>query len=1165
MTGARPWIGLATLCLATANAGEEPRPELVTQFPHAGNVTALAIAPNNRFIVTGGADEVALLWDVESGRQVRQFSIFDDPVTNVDISADSSELLSVQGGRALIWDVKSGELTTALSGSKRQTIVDRVFFGETHRGTDRNPFRDPIDTASFAGDSGIIVTAPPVKLWRPPYRRPYSDLEFMGKKVSTTVAGDFVISTDTLFGAAVFDTQSRKRIGTIKVPFVDGAAVLPGASTAIVATRDGVASYDVRTAEMLRSLSGPGANAIALDPAGKRLAIAGHRDVRVVMLDQSEEPLTIPAEGIEQLTWSRDSSMLLTSGRESIILWDAASGDPVQYFGGNTPHRSELVAGSADGRFLAVADADSGIWIWDLEGLLQPRFVPITRRMTLLAFQRETGMLVAVHDELVSIIDPLNLVPESSIRLADTDIYDFLELPAVSPDGTLLAQSRAGDYSVEIFDLADGGRRISRLRGHQDGIKQIIFSPSGQKVATAARDGTVRLWRTADGNLLSTLALERTAWLDELGFRNDDTVVTIDGNSGTVFALRPDGWSTLLDEDSNLTEISQDGRRAATNKPVVFDLGSGRQLLDERLNYYYTSSLLSHDGRWLFSQHAGGVTLWDVDEKTKLWEHLAPGQARGVFLDGKQEELVTAIVADGQVELLDFRIGRRIARLVGQSDGTWIVITDDGRFDTNNIDAMTALSWVLPGDRMKPLPIEIFMREYFQPGLLLRALKAEPLPPVVDILDQNILQPAVAIEDIRLEDCLQPNCVSDSVTVVVSAHSVEAPDGGRASGVRDVRLFRDGRLVGHKEVVSDSGAVVFRDIRLPSGQTSALFTAYAFNSSLVKSETAAARFDVPPGIDRGKGTAYVITVGVNSYANPAWDLTYAANDASAMSEILSMAIKDRGEFDDVIAVPLLSDDDNNKSDATKFKLREVFARLSGSNDESRNLVGIKNADRLRAALPEDIVIVSYSSHGYADAAGLFYLFPRDIALTSGRNVTDELLASAISSEELALWLRDIDAGDLILIVDACHSAASVEGADFVPGPMGSRGLGQLAYDKGMRVLAASQADRPAYETSTVKHGLLTYTMIERGLKSNEADFLPKDGSILLSEWLNFAPARTERTYDAANDDSAPKGVELDSYPSDGGPYDVHLLYLQRPSLFDFAKHPSIVLKSTASN
>ena len=54
--------------------------------------------------------------------------------------------------------------------------------------------------------------------------------------------------------------------------------------------------------------------------------------------------------------------------------------------------------------------------------------------------------------------------------------------------------------------------------------------------------------------------------------------------------------------------------------------------------------------------------------------------------------------------------------------------------------------------------------------------------------------------------------------------------------------------------------------------------------------------------------------------------------------------------------------------------------------------------------------------------------------------------------------------ELVLIVDACPtSAASIESEGFKPGPLGSRGLGQLAYDKRMRVLAASQSDQAARE------------------------------------------------------------------------------------------------------
>lgn len=65
----------------------------------------------------------------------------------------------------------------------------------------------------------------------------------------------------------------------------------------------------------------------------------------------------------------------------------------------------------------------------------------------------------------------------------------------------------------------------------------------------------------------------------------------------------------------------------------------------------------------------------------------------------------------------------------------------------------------------------------------------------------------------------------------------------------------------------------------------------------------------------------------------------------------------------------------------------------------------------------------------------------------GREVTQALLNRTILSEEFAEWIQEIDAGEMVLIVDACHSAATVEAQCFKPGPMGSRGSGNWPMTK----------------------------------------------------------------------------------------------------------------------
>jgi uncharacterized caspase-like protein len=165
----------------------------------------------------------------------------------------------------------------------------------------------------------------------------------------------------------------------------------------------------------------------------------------------------------------------------------------------------------------------------------------------------------------------------------------------------------------------------------------------------------------------------------------------------------------------------------------------------------------------------------------------------------------------------------------------------------------------------------------------------------------------------------------------------------------------------------------------------------------------------------------------------------------------------------------------------------------------------------------------------------------------------------ISSDELSAWLRDVDAGDLVMIVDTCHSAATVEEPGFKPGPMGSRGLGQLAYDKGMRILAASQADDVALESEKLKQGLLTYALVHDGLEAKQA---VKAGTkeITLDSWLAYGSERVPLLYQEVLKGQVQtfaegsKDVKIDAQLSDKTNTLKKPAFIQQPSLFNFQKN-----------
>lgn len=124
--------------------------------------------------------------------------------------------------------------------------------------------------------------------------------------------------------------------------------------------------------------------------------------------------------------------------------------------------------------------------------------------------------------------------------------------------------------------------------------------------------------------------------------------------------------------------------------------------------------------------------------------------------------------------------------------------------------------------------------------------------------------------------------------------------------------------------------------------------------------------------------------------------------------------------------------------------------LAGEAADLERLRAIPGTDSLVKARPDDLVYLAFSGHGLSGDNGLFHLLMSDIGDGMGCVVDDALLEHTLDSDLLARHLRRVDGGDFVMVIDACNAAASVEGGGFKPGPMGSRGLGQLAYDKAMR-------------------------------------------------------------------------------------------------------------------
>jgi uncharacterized caspase-like protein len=129
----------------------------------------------------------------------------------------------------------------------------------------------------------------------------------------------------------------------------------------------------------------------------------------------------------------------------------------------------------------------------------------------------------------------------------------------------------------------------------------------------------------------------------------------------------------------------------------------------------------------------------------------------------------------------------------------------------------------------------------------------------------------------------------------------------------------------------------------------------------------------------------------------------------------------------------------------------------------------KLSELAKQVQPEDAVIVFFAGHGTANK-NQFYLIPHDLGYDGPReNLSaaglQTILAHSVSDRELEKLFEPIDASQLLFVIDACNSGQALEAEEKRRGPMNSKGLAQLAYEKGMYVLTAAQSYQAAQEAA----------------------------------------------------------------------------------------------------
>ncbi|MEM9888245.1 MAG: hypothetical protein AAF849_20290 [Bacteroidota bacterium] len=256
--------------------------------------------------------------------------------------------------------------------------------------------------------------------------------------------------------------------------------------------------WNVDTGKKLFSLSEGHTDdilAVKCSPNKRFIASAGV-DKQVIIWDILTREKVYVLKGhkdyITSLDFSNDSRLLASaSWDQSVIIWDAVTGSRVQTLIGHNDNVTS-VSFNPDGTKVVTGCGDHLIRTWDIkEGNLELLLSGHTDEIWDVKWS-ENGVFIASGgwDNKVRVWDAKSGEQYLTMPGHVTDVWSV----AFTLDHQSLVTC-GGDRRVKLWDLSSG-ELIKDLSGttHTSDIEEVTISPDNKFVASASRDGSIRVW-----------------------------------------------------------------------------------------------------------------------------------------------------------------------------------------------------------------------------------------------------------------------------------------------------------------------------------------------------------------------------------------------------------------------------------------------------------------------------------------------------------------------------------------------------------------------------------------------------------------------------------------------------------------------------------------------
>jgi WD40 repeat protein/uncharacterized caspase-like protein len=756
---------------------------------------------------------------------------------------------------------------------------------------------------------------------------------------------------------------------------------------------------------------------------------------------------------ITSVAFSNDGGLIVSSGLDGAILWDAKTAKPKPLDLSNDGPIRGVRFGSTNKSILYADDAGT---VMEIEGNtsreIKKFYFSTMSNLTSLA-GNHFGNLLAVADFQGNI---------GTVEIASgRQINGFKRFTSVSGDvavnraGTVIASAHAD--SIKLYDLASG--TLDNLSAKADSV---FFSPDGRTLISGGWDNVIRIWD------VETRSIARE----------------FKGNFRGVKAV------SLSPDETHLAVLNMGDRLPESRSMFHLELrnlktGATTHTFPEFEEYYYHFDIsVNNAGKVILSAYGGQYATFYASFSGKEMAKRPIEKAEWDTHLSKNIVLKTSIFVSEDiagVQLVDARSKSEICKLYFLDQEETVVTTPGGLFDAT-LGGRKLVHYAIG---LEPIALDQMKDAYYVPGLLSKIMKGDPLPRV-ELFSKKDLFPDVEFE--------QPKAGQGELSIKVT---------NRGGGIGAVQV-----LVNGKEFVADARPTGFdSQVKTPvtlnvslknapfiAGEENKIeVIARNLSGSLTNRGTArGAKLFTPAGsVTKETPNVYAIVAGISNYTGDSLKLNYAAKDAEDFAKAIEIgAVKMLGDKSKVHIRLLTS---TGADAAVKFDVPDAKVTQARKEDIERAFADFSGATA------NDVFIVYLAGHGTSvnlnqnGAGGHTYFYLTQEATSTDMSQENIRRAMTVSSEELKDLMKLNKALKQVLILDTC-AAGAVSGAFVAKRDLPSdqiNALERLKDNTGFYVLMGSSSDAVSYEASQYGQGLLTYALLHgmQGAKltNDEAD------------------------------------------------------------------------------